>query len=198
MTPKTETMTVAGWLFADVFLALAIIFLGASAQSDEYLLKALSDDGSTSTTTATTIQEDLASPTTIEVDRVTPATSTTVPDSIESLDPEFVLLSVPAIDVAALSEVGGDRAKAEADRIEEIVRIELADHIERGERVGISLTFGVDPDVGDGQEIARAFNAVVEARVPELFAGAALRNFDFRATDNAGAAKAELYFFVRG
>lgn len=185
MRLRTDSLAIAGWLFADMLLGLAIIFLGSSSQTDGYILEEQPFAGASTTMPTTTLPEPESEP------------STTTLAPIEGLDPQPFLLEVPDVDVVALTAVGSDRREAEADRIEAVVRRELADRIDDGTPVGIALTFGVDIDVGEGQVLAAAFNTVLEERVPELFSGAALRSFDFRASAGQGTARSELYFFVR-
>ncbi len=173
MTSRTDIVGLVGWLFADVLLALSILFLGTTAQGDTVLVPP------TSTTTSRS-----------------PVTTTTTLPPFDGLNRQPVVVTVAAIDLDALSQPGSPVAIAEADRIEAAVRDQLDDRLDGRHEVGISLTFGVHPTVGRGQLLASAFNDVVAERFPQTFGDTALRTFDYRTEQDRGSVRAELYFLL--
>ena len=60
-------------------------------------------------------------------------------------------------------------------------------------RVGITLTFGWDPEIGNGLQISNAVNALLPDAEPGMFADAAFENFANVA--NRGTVEIRMYFF---
>ena len=164
----------AGWLFADLLLAFAIIVLAASSGG-------LPADESAD-----------AEPTS-QTPPSTPATPPppTAPPGIDPAPRQIVLQS----NYEVLTGPPSPGRDAEVARLAGELRGRIAEQGLAGRRAALVLTFGVHPEVGSGQRLATAFNDLVLTTVPETFEGSARRSFDWRSTP-IGEIRADVYFFT--
>lgn len=174
---RPDATLLAGWLFADLLLAIFVVFLGA--QGGEPIAGAAVPPTTTSIVPTTTSPPVTAPPPT------KPAGVETTPylTVVETNSDLLLGAASPARD-AELRRV----AAVTAERLK-------ADGFE-GRRAGFVLTFGVHPTVGVGQRIADAYNDGLRANLPAVFATAALRNFDYRANSGIGSVRVEIYFLT--
>jgi hypothetical protein len=179
----------AGWLYADILIALAVLFLVATASARGVGSSGANGAGATTSTTRprSGAGAGLTSRVTTTVPPTTlPPTTTTIPVGIAS---EPIELEV-RVDVADLLAAAPDQV----DRLVTSVGAAI-DRAIGARRVGFVLAFGVDPKVGRGQVIAARFNTLVLRRLGHGLDTATLRNFDYRATEGAGTIRLELYVF---
>jgi hypothetical protein len=186
-SPHVDGGLLAGWLFADLLLALFVVFLGAQGGA---ALGALPKDSGSSTGGAS------ATPTSTTTTEVATTTTTAPPPAkpagVETTPYKFEVQT----NEAALTGPDGPAKDAERQRIadEVITKLRADGRIDR--RAGFVLTFGVNPTVGQGQVLAAAFNETLKMKVTSVFGSAALRNFDYRSSAGQGQARVEVYFLT--
>ena len=171
--PHTDVLHLAGWLFADLLLGFGIVVLAASGGGLPRRRRRAADG--TTTTSG-------------------PPTSTTTappaPLGVEQTPVEIVLQADYDVLVEGLAE-----RDAEVARLAQELRAQLGGLGLGGRRAALVLTFGFHPEAGNGQQLASAFNQDVLGSVPEVFASAVPRNFDWRGSP-IGQVHAEVYLFT--
>ncbi|MEV6523114.1 hypothetical protein AB0M43_14280 [Longispora sp. NPDC051575] len=165
-----NSMMLAGWLFADLALALMVLLLGSA--------------------TDLPVQA-LPSPTASASRSPVPSATPFRPLGTEQKPFTFV--------VQSNGQALLNRDPAEAGRVRAAIQQHLAAATKAGRRVAFVLTFGTSESPGTGVSLARIGNDLLREAVPAAMTGAAVRDF-WQATGQEGAAEGalsfELYFFV--
>lgn len=132
----------AGWLFADMFLALAVIMLGSSPTPPP----------TTTTTTTTTTSS------------TTTTTSTTVPGGVEpkglSTTPVCVFVTVDRSALLA-SDLLAPEGSGVRDAVLNSIREQIQPQLATSQRAGLVLMWGVAPEVGLGKSTALAVQGLL-------------------------------------
>lgn len=131
--PRWSIESVAGWVFADLFLVLFLVGLGSAV-------------------TVKPAAKPTTKPTIIATAKPTPKPTPKPTSPIIGLKPKPALLSI-AIDADALTS-GGQAATAAGAVACARIRAETAAKV-KAQQAGLVLIFGGGPDVSSGQEVAR-------------------------------------------
>ena len=150
-TGRSDPVGLLGWVFADMLLALVIVFMGTQPGDPTA--------GASPETTTTTI-----APTT---------TTTAAPPGV---DQEYICIRVRT-DPGQLGSAAAPGAGPYLDALAEELRSQLRARGADTRTAGVVLSFGVGSTPGPGRATAEAFNAHVLTRIPEVFQGSALRGF---------------------
>jgi hypothetical protein len=143
--------SLVGWIFADVLLALAVVFLATQSGGAMPRVEPATTDGTTTTTTTTTTTP--------------PTTTTTAPPGVDS---RFICFRVRA-DGGVLTGPASAQRDQQLDDLEAQVRARLAQPDLSGRRAGIVLSFGVADEPGPGRQRAEVFNDEILPRFSETF-----------------------------
>jgi hypothetical protein len=154
---KTSTFSVAGWLFADLFLGLMILFLIADIGDAGGVFAVAEEAGLTAPPTLTptsTVQPTYTPyptytpfPTPSPVPTVSPM-ATALPTAVIGLDQDPIVVKVdPGQDVVAAVRAAHDRNPSS--------------------RVGLMITFGYARSVAEGVTAARAANTELKTAFPD-------------------------------
>lgn len=141
--PAASTASLAGWLFADLLLAFAIIVLGSTAGS------ATGDTTSTTTTTTTT------------------STTTTALPAPKGLSPNPITIDLPEGFRSQLAAEGDPSPELKA----QLAR-QLETQLPPGSSVGFVIVQGNDSDVTTGERLGKRLFAALVAASPDQFRGA--------------------------
>lgn len=214
-----DMLLLAGWLFADLLLALMVIFLisapGAIPQS---LICAL-----TPTTPATShnlpgnfqterllgVRYSALVVTQVPALRTHPVVAlrqdvecpTATPTSTATLTPtpnKNAISKTPmtfSFHANADALLAGD--SAEKARLQGIVQQQLGAAFSSDDQAGFVLSFGTSPDPQEGEQLADDFDSILQSAMPTLFTRATLRPFHDIGSDR-GAISIEIYLFVIG
>ena len=200
-----DSFGLGGWLFADLMLALALIFLAATTAGSVPPTPGPTESQAPSATstptpllTMTPTLAPTLTPTVTPTTTPTP-TSTPTPACLPVLSPQAVQIRL----VIAATDLLGQEPAARED-VRHLVREALIQElVARGEgetyeaaRVGLVLTFGAATrtDIGRGIEIARRVNDVLEQEPP--FRGVVRRDYFREITADRGPDEIELELFL--
>lgn len=151
---ESDLLGLVGWVFADLLLALTIVFIATQPGDPSAALRltetTTTSAPSTTTTTTTTI------PTT---------TTTSAPPGVDS---EFVCFLVRTDETILEGPASPERDAQLAD-LQAQTQAGLERVGARNRRAGIVLSFGVAGDGAAGTAIAKAYNESVLALVPDVF-----------------------------
>lgn len=184
-----DTVSLAGWLFADLLLGLAMIF---------FVFNTVGSQPAPTPTPVMITETPTASPTST-------ATPTPIPTPIGTL----VAIPGPALEQTPVTTIlttnihallGPEGQAKDAERAR--VRAQIREYF--GEFVGLKaagmvLTFGRSPDWREGARLAAEVNSLLVTELPQVFGGAALRNF-YSIQDDPdmiGTVKVEVYFSIQ-
>jgi len=142
---QSDLMGLVGWLFADVLLALAVVFL-ATQTGGAVVLPPSAAETTTTTTTALPPPEPPPGPT--------------------GVDGEYVCLRVELDAGLLLADPSTPGRDAHLKEVEDRFRAQLDAQGLGGRDAGIVLTFGVASDALVGRERAERFNAELLPRFP--------------------------------
>jgi hypothetical protein len=156
---RPDLLGIVGWVFADLLLGLAIVFLATQPGDPTAVERADALKHSSEPTTTTS-----PSATTTEA---TTTTTTALPPGVDSENACF------RIDVDPQALERDDYLAAVTDQLRQ--RLDEAGLENR--QAGIVLAFGVAQDPREGKAIAEALNGVILDRLPGNFGGAARRAF---------------------
>ncbi|MFE2914682.1 hypothetical protein [Kitasatospora indigofera] len=163
----SRTLHLAGWLFADMLLVLALIAMGDQGDpiaAEQAAVKAAR--------LSTVPSAGSASPS------ASPSPVSTGPRGVEH-DPVTVDVAGDGADAAGLA-----------------AQIRGATERYAGRQAAVVLTFGSNRDPGAGQAYAHAVNGLLAQARPEMFQGATTRDF-ISLADNPRHASLEIYFYTR-
>jgi hypothetical protein len=197
---RPNTVTLAGWLLADLLLGLAMLFfvLNTVGEAPE------------PTPTITMTPSATITPTASVTPTLTP-TKTITPTSTSSPSPTVYITKQPTVEATApvgldltpiLIYVSGDPELIlkQEDRTMESLRQQFAVSFDRysNRRVGLVITLGYHTTSESGYRIARIANNMLREAYPDIFPSAVLKPFWFTSNDNLlpGTLSFEIYFFV--
>lgn len=169
-----DGVSLAGWLFADLLLALVVVTLASGAGRSLGSGEAAADELAGGVTTTET----------------TSTTTTTV--KVAGVDPEPHTFEI-AGQYTTLLGPDGPAKDAERARIVEEMRTHFKDAGLTSRRVGFVLTFGVHPNPSNGTALADVYNGLLRQAQPDMFKGATMRDF-WNASGPTGLARFEVYF----
>ncbi len=152
-TPWTDPLGLVGWVFADLLLGLAIVFLATQPGNP-----------SAGRNTGTTV-----APTTTAPD----VTTTTVAAGVDRQYLCFRVFTNPQLLVSPPSPERDQHITQLADQ----VRSALDGLDSRKRRAGIVISFGRATTPGEGRDIAQVFNDSVLPEIPGVFGRSASRAF---------------------
>ena len=164
----------AGWLFADLLLAFAVIMLGSSSGDPEAAAAATS---TTTTTTSTTI----------------PAVPP--PTALPGIAPDPIVFQ-PNANYDVLMGPAGPAREAARENVRNQTRQFFAAAAQSGVRAGFVLSFGIHPETGAGQQLASEYNRLLQEAAPDVFGSARMRTFDLRSSQRRGGANIEVYYLT--
>jgi len=212
--PFRDTISLAGWLFADLLLGLAAIFLlsGTNDVGREPTplpqIAGVPDTAGTPTftSTPTLTSNPTATPTWTSTSTATPtptATPTSGPTPAIGLTKEHVLCEFFVNADQLLNSAAMDEAV-----IREVRRCYEKDYART--QAGVVLTFGFSSSVGEGESLSRKVNTLLPKALPNAFIvkdptdansfGTIFRDFFWSANakEPRGKIRLETYFIVRG
>ncbi|WP_412541783.1 hypothetical protein R8Z50_04315 [Longispora sp. K20-0274] len=165
-----NSMMLAGWLFADLALALMVLLLGSATDMPAQALPSPTASASR-----------------------TPVASATPFRPLGTEQKPFTFV------VQTNAQALLNRDVAELGRVRAAIQQHLDAATRAGRRVAFVLTFGTSESPGAGVSLARIGNDLLREATPAAMTGAAVRDF-WQATGQEGAAEGalsfELYFFV--
>ena len=153
-----DPLAIVGWVFADLLLGVALVFLGTQPGDPSAGKVAVPTTTSTTTTTAV--------PTT--------TTSTTIAKIPPGVSGTYRCIRVPT-DPARLA--GGADADQYAQQLANELDLALQANGLAGRKAGIVLAFGTAADSGVGKQYAQLYIERVLPRLPATFATSAARPF---------------------
>ena len=192
--PPRDTVLIGGWVFADLLLALAMLFFAVNTRgtlppppppppTGTPTVTMTSTATPTTTPTATPTRTPTATP--VPTQTRTPAptatatpTPTPVPQLVIARDPCEVTVALPV-----------NRQEAEARLRERLGRFP------DGQKAGLVLTFGKATTDAAGKQLAAEANVLLRQALPEVFGEATLRNMHWVAPGPEGQRR-EVYFEV--
>lgn len=176
---RVDLLGLVGWVFADLLLALLVVFLGTQPGDPSAGADATSTT-STSTTTTT----------------APPTTTTTTPPGV---DKEFVCIRVNT-DPGLLNGPGGEAKDGYLSLLAADLRNKLEERQLLDREAGVVLSFGSSPEGNPdlGKTIAQNYNELVLSRIPQVFGGAATRPFWGGGVEATGSIELNLYLVTGG
>ena len=193
--PFRDTMSMAGWLFADLLLGLAMLFFvfGTRSTPESVVLPTYTPYPPTATVapTSTVAPTYTPYPTGTAAPTYTPyPTPTPVPSGLEP-SPIYFTLEAAAQEGESLTS-----ARLE-NEFRGAIRRELAVYGER--QAGFVIIFGyVDnaTSISEGTVLAQMVETWLTEEWPEMFNGAAMKPLHFIENGSRGKVSLELYFLV--
>lgn len=155
-----DPMGLVGWVFADLLLAIAIVFI-ATQPGDPFAGAGPDPTTTTTTTTSTT---------------TTTTTTSTLPEVEPGVDTQYRCIRIQA-DPGRLDLQPGPGREAYGNELRDQLAGQLSTQGLDGRQAGIVLLFGTAENSGVGRDYASQFDALVLDRLPETFGGSARRAF---------------------
>lgn len=152
----TDPLGLVGWVFADLLLGLAVVFLATQP----------GDPSAGRNTTATAV------PTTTTTTAPV-ATTTTLPAGVDRQYLCFRVFADPQVLLSPPSPIRDQYVGLLAEQ----VRRALDALDARSRRAGIVISFGRATTPGEGRDIAQRFNDIVLPEIPRVFGNSASRAF---------------------
>ena len=180
---QRDTFSVVGWLFADLFLGIAMLFLVANTQGD-----ITPTPTPTPTATLTPTPTPTATSTLTLTPSLTPSATPTVAIGIEQSP---VVIEVELSDPALLL-TGNTRVYTQ---LQTSLRNKLQKYTDR--RAGIIITEGYMESITEGVKMAEKANEILVSTFPSTFSGAVQKAY-WRSTSPirpAGTIIVEIFFF---
>jgi hypothetical protein len=192
-----DTVSLAGWLFADLLLGLAMLFLVINSVGTE--------PASTPTATKTNIPVP-PSPTPTTSPTATPTPIKTSPPTRTPLIMPTVTHTRSPIPTSKATVQESARIGLDLKPVEIIIRPDqnFKEVVERGllsyknRRAGLVLTFGYQPETGKGVDSAANSYRVLTNLYPVMFQDTINKSFwwDVSPDKPAGTLRFEIYFFT--
>lgn len=195
-----DTVSMAGWLFADLLLGLAMLFLVFNTVGEK-------------TTPLSTLTP---SPTLSPTSAIQKINKTDVPNNVEPITRSTVTPTkfvTPLPEVTATAQIGLDLTPSlvsvsvdsqkilngDLDEIENLrsqIRYKIGDFQEK--RVGLVITLGYHQTVGGGMKLAKLGNEVLLDLYPEVFGRSVMKPFWYSLDEYhpTGTITFEIYFFT--
>jgi hypothetical protein len=189
----------AGWLFADLLLGLAVLFIASLSPVQRKptptpTFTATGTLTSTPTVTSTATLTTTATPTrTFTPTRI--PTPTRLPESLDPVPFE----STVRVNVNSLLSTQAAQKEREQTRLKEVLRQIVSPFADK--RAGFVLTFGAadpaHPTIGN--QVADQVNQVLRASSPAMFGQAVMESYHTLNAEQAqlGAVELRIYFFNR-
>lgn len=171
-----RTVLLAGWLFADLFLVIAMIFLSSTSLASSPLLPL-----SSSTSTPLSSQPELSTQL---------PNSTSTPSVGIDLTPLTFSVRVDPESFLANSPISFDRFKQQVDS-------HLLGYSDR--KAGLIITLGYHISIGKGRQLAIIANNLLVNNYPSIFNNTVNKAYwwDIDETHPAGMISFEIYFFLK-
>jgi hypothetical protein len=194
LKPRTfnDSVSLAGWLFADLFLGLFVLFLitmPGIKNLDELLLNSTATATSTFTLTPTLTTTPKPA---IRKLTTTPIPFTLTPTPLVGLDmtPAIVVVKVNAS--AAL-----DNSEEELNSLKSAILDKFADY--QNKRAGLVIVLGYHNDVSNGMALARLGIRILKEAYPQVFGQVVSKPFWYSLDSNhpSGTISFEVYFYNR-
>jgi hypothetical protein len=194
-----DTVSLAGWLFADLLLGLSMLFFVFNTVGPKPVEPVQPTSTPrptlTSTRTATPVNTSTPTPTYTATPTYTPIPQPTEPVSL-STDPVTLLIKT---NPSRLLGSGTARAD-EQTRIKGILRQRFAQYEIAHQRAGIVLSFGTAPTALTGGRLSTAVNQLLVEELPQVFVSGStvMRNFHFISANQSqyGDVEIEVYFIL--
>lgn len=213
-------MGLSGWLFADLLLGIAMLFLASTPGAPLRLTPVPTvtpTPTATPTATATTTPAPTNTPSATLTPTATPtltptSTPTLTPTPAQVLDQQAFKMGGEASDDAALFKVDADKLlrgnaaarEQERERIRAYLHL-IFDPLVGKRKAGFVLTFGTSPDGAEGNQLALEVNKLLieeptqpgQPSLKLLFGGAIFRNYHILAENQParrGDIEMEIYF----
>lgn len=193
---RPNTVTLAGWLIADLLLALAMIFFvfnTVGVYSEETATPIAMRETATPTVTMTvTAEPTITTPKPVGVvnikDTSTPIPTPTPYVSLD-LNPSYVTLRIDPAKLLSNSEYN-------RSQISKALSNAFVDY--KNKRAGLVITLGYHPESPNGYSMANRANTILAETYPEVFGGAVMKGFWWLndPVNPAGTLKFEVYFFI--
>lgn len=196
-----DTVSVAGWLFADLLLGLSMIFLVSNTQSAP--LTPTPTVTSAPTTAGTLVPWLTLTPTPTPAATLTPTpTPTPTPTLTPTPIPPPSLNRYPVshlirADPAALLTGNASAKSAEINRIQEQIR-QLFGAYDGSSRAGIVLAFGTANTYSEGNDLARQVNRSLRDTLPGVFDDSTVFRDFHDLSGEYGSVQIEVYFLIGG
>lgn len=173
----------SGWLFADLLLALGVIFLVSGSKSPSGVAVVIP-----STPTASYTSQPIYPP---DVSAMSTSTITPEASSQVGLDKTPVILTINVMPSAFIE--GNSR---EILRFQENLKNSLYKYL--GKRAGLVITLGFHSNIGSGMQMARKGNLELVGLYPNIFGNSVMKPFWFSVDEInvAGTMKFEIYFLT--
>jgi hypothetical protein len=205
-----DTFSLGGWLFADLMLALMVLFLASNTVTGPIapLSTSTATETASPTVTATPTASFTATPTstntpvagrtatftvTATPTRTNTPTATATSTATRTPSPTSVpcqltlVLRKHAFTVAGSGDGNGPSA----------AQLRKAFAPFHGQRLGLLLTFGHEPEPAQGETLASTVNKQLAALLPDLFTPATIReSYHYIDTENTGSVDFNAYFFA--
>jgi hypothetical protein len=172
--PRWSIESVAGWVFADLFLVLFLVGLGSAV-------------------TVKPVVDPTTKPTPTPTSKPTPRPTPKPTPPIIGLKPTPALLSI-AIDADALTS-GGRAATAAGAVACARIRAQTAAKV-NGQQAGLVLIFGGGPDVASGQAVARGVAGQLPCANHAVFARSTPSRAFWDGTLHYGQVRLEVFVFT--
>jgi hypothetical protein len=197
-----DTFLLSGWLFADLLLGLAVVFLVALPGGNIKPVVVPPTPTATHTPTSTATNTPSPLPTSTPTYTPTPtltqtptATATPIPTATPKPD---LVLSQQSITFVLRADADkllrGD--PGEKQRLLASLKSQVANY--HNKKAGIVLTFGASSRADDGKALARAANALLDdPSVSDIFSSAVKREYiDLSTGKRRGDIELEVFFFA--
>jgi hypothetical protein len=186
-----DTVALAGWLFADLLLGLAMLFFVFNTVGTLEAAQPTPTPTPTTTPTTTPTSTPTATPTPTSRPTATATPTpyaTPTPSTVLEREPVTISTRVDAVLLLRGDSAETARLRAELNRL-------LGQYVGR-RRAGIVLTFGGSPDFVEGEKIAAVVNQLLETTLPGVFAGSVRRNFHNIYPDPSRRGEVELEIYM--
>jgi hypothetical protein len=195
-----DSVAMAGWLFADLLLGVAMLFFVFNTVGELPAITPEPPVEPTETPTPTATATPTSTPT------VSPTSTPSIASTVVTITPTPTMTRMPSLNsnptivrVSVDMEVllGNDNARKEAERTKvlQAVQKELSGIGHR--QAGIVLTFGTtrhnEPERGD--KLAREVNTLLKEGLPHIFGRAVLKSYHQLSGDPASIGDTELEIY---
>lgn len=179
---RTSVIMLAGWVFADIFLGLMMIFMISSTQNP---LPAGANSGAATpnasdiaaTSVAARALTPIALPSNTPSPTATPPPPTATPRPGESVSLKPVEFSVVVNADRLLGADAPGRASERASVAQQVRAVFAKGVISSNQIAGLVLTFGGSPSTSEGPALAKAVNDVLKSEFASTFGGATTRDY---------------------
>lgn len=202
---EPDVTKMAGWLFADLLLAIALIFLATATGGNASTETPTTPFSSTTVTLIPSTTPTLiptATPTTTPTPTVSPSPSppplpTATPPRTGGLDPEPAIVTL-STNMNLLLGVDNPQKRDEVARVRQLIRSRVAifDDLRAGMVLCSGTTLASQPS--RGRLLAETVNALLVEELPEVFGDAAFKAYHYLTGDSSriGGIEMEIYWIL--